>query len=99
MGTYKVTFSPSPNEMPLNEVFELTTTIEGGGVIRSLRVDAAMPEHGHGMMTDPLTVLQEDGSYKTTGMLLSMPGLWEIYFDINNGQTIERAQDSLILDP
>ncbi len=99
MGTYKVTFSPSPNEMPLNEVFELTTTIEGGGVIRSLRVDAAMPEHGHGMMTDPSTVLQEDGSYKTTGMLLSMPGLWEIYFDINNGQTIERAQDSLILDP
>ena len=98
-GTYRVTFSPSPAEMPLNEVFELTTTIDGGGVINSLRVDAAMPEHGHGMMTDPVTTLQEDGSYKTTGMLLSMPGLWELYFDINNGQTIERAQDSLILDP
>ena len=28
-----------------------------------------MPEHGHGMMTDPSTVLQVDGSYKTTGML------------------------------
>ncbi|MCH2147639.1 MAG: hypothetical protein MK073_07485 [Phycisphaerales bacterium] len=98
-GTYRVTFSPSPSEMPLNEVFELTTTIEGGGRIEALRVDAAMPEHGHGMMTDPVTTLQEDGSYKTTGMLLSMPGLWELYFDINNGHTIERAQDSLVLDP
>ena len=73
--------------------------MEGVGEIQSLRVDAAMPAHGHGMMTDPVTTLQEDGSYKTTGMLLSMPGKWEIYFDIDNGETIERAQDEVTLKP
>ncbi len=98
-GNWKVTFSPTLEEMPLNEVFELTTRVEGVGEIQSLRVDAAMPAHGHGMMTDPVTTLQEDGSYKTTGMLLSMPGKWEIYFDIDNGETIERAQDEVTLKP
>ena len=98
-GNWEVTFSPPPDEMPLNEVFELTTWVEGDGVVKSLRVDAAMPAHGHGMMTDPVTTLQEDGSYKTTGMLLSMPGHWELYFDINDGTTIERAQDEVNLAP
>jgi hypothetical protein len=94
-----VTFSPTPEEMPLNEIFELTTWIEGEGQVKSLRVDAAMPAHGHGMMTDPVTTVQPDGSYKTTGMLLSMPGYWELYFDIDNGETIERAQDEVTLTP
>ena len=85
--------------MPLNEIFELTATVEGEGEIKSLRIDAAMPAHGHGMMTDPITTLQSDGSYKTTGMLLSMPGHWEIYFDIDDGETVERAQDSINLVP
>ena len=98
-GNWNVTFSPSPEEMPLNKVFELITSVEGDGAIKSLRVDAAMPAHGHGMMTDPITTLQADGSYKTTGMLLSMPGDWEIYFDIDNGGTIERAQDKVTLAP
>ncbi len=98
-GNWKVTFSPIPEQMPLNEVFELTTWVEGDHAIKSLRVDAAMPAHGHGMMTDPVTTLQEDGSYKTTGMLLSMPGKWELYFDIDDGKTIERAQDEVTLAP
>jgi DNA-binding beta-propeller fold protein YncE len=98
-GNWKVTFLPTPEEMPLNEIFELTTWIEGDQDIKSLRVDAAMPAHGHGMMTDPVTTLQEDGSYKTTGMLLSMPGHWELYFDVDDGRTIERAQDEVTLQP
>jgi len=98
-GNWKVTFSPTPDEMPLNEVFELTTWVDGEGDVQLLRVDAAMPAHGHGMMTDPVTKLQEDGSYKTTGMLLSMPGKWEIYFDIDDGETTERAQDEVTLAP
>ncbi len=98
-GNWEVVFLPTPGEMPLNEVFELTIWVEGEGEIKSLRVDAAMPAHGHGMMTDPITTLQEDGSYKTTGMLLSMPGYWELYFDVDDGKTIERAQDSVTLEP
>ena len=98
-GNWKVTYSPSRENLPLNEVFELITHVEGEGNIVSLRVDAAMPAHGHGMMTDPVTTQQPDGSYKTTGMLLSMPGVWEIYFDIDNGGTIERAQDEVTLAP
>ena len=99
-GSWNVSYTPSTTkEIPLNELFEIRSEITGTGMVKSLRVDAAMPAHGHGMMTDTITKLQDDGSYLTTGMLLHMPGNWEIYFDIDNGETIERAQDSIILAP
>ncbi|MBC8200952.1 MAG: hypothetical protein H8E86_02805 [Planctomycetes bacterium] len=97
---WNVSFTPAPDEMPLNEVFEITSWVQGEGEIDSLRVDAAMPAHGHGMMTDPKTKLQPDGSFLTTGMLLHMPGDWEIYFDIRyENDIIERAQVPLYLKP
>lgn len=97
---WNVSFTPAPDEMPLNEVFEITSWVQGEGEIDSLRVDAAMPAHGHGMMTDPKTILQPDGSFLTTGMLLHMPGDWEIYFDIRyENDIIERAQVPLYLKP
>ncbi len=97
---WAVSFTPTPNEMPLNEVFEITTWVDGEDKVDSLRVDAAMPAHGHGMMTDPKTTKQPDGSFLTTGMLLHMPGDWEIYFDIRyESDIIERAQVPLYLKP
>lgn len=99
-NNWTVAFTPVPEEMPLNEVFEITTWVTGSGEVQSLRVDAAMPGHGHGMMTTPVTTLQPDGSYLTSGMLLHMPGAWEVYFDIlYEDDIIERAQTSLTLDP
>jgi len=97
---WTVEFIPAPNEMPLNEVFEITSWVRGAGEVDTLRVDAAMPAHGHGMMTSPKTTEQTDGSFLTTGMLLHMPGAWEIYFDIRyEGDIIERAQVHLDLKP
>ena len=58
-----------------------------------------MPAHGHGMMTESTTELQLDGSYLATGMLLHMPGDWELYFDISDSSSIERAQKSILLHP
>ena len=97
---WTVEFSPAPGKMPLNEVFEITSWVRGTSEVDSLRVDAAMPAHGHGMMTDPNTTKQSDGSFLTTGMLLHMPGAWEIYFDIRyEGDIVERAQVPLDLKP
>jgi len=98
-GHWLVDYTPRAEKIPLNTLFEVRTRIYGDGEIKSLQVDAGMPSHGHGMMTKAVTVLQEDGSYLTTGMLLHMPGEWEIYFDIDNGKVVERAQDTITLEP
>ena len=33
-----------------------------------------------------------DGSYQVDGLLLHMPGYWEVYFDLTTGPVTERAQ-------
>ena len=98
-GKWRVSFDPAPEDIPLNEMFEMRVWVNGNTKIKSVRVDAAMPAHGHGMMTESTTELQLDGSYLATGMLLHMPGDWELYFDISDSSSIERAQKSILLHP
>ena len=97
-GTYYVVFSPQPGAIPLNEMFSLDIRVRDGverrplaGDVR-LDVDAAMPEHRHGMVTRPRVTPGGGGAFTAEGMLLHMPGYWEIYFDITRDGVTERVQ-------
>ena len=72
----------------------LETSLEGV----ELSVDAAMPEHGHGMNRVPEVRHAGDGRYVVDGMLLHMPGRWEVYFDVTDGALTERAQIEVELE-
>lgn len=103
-GTYYVAFSPRPADMPLNEMFSLRVEVldaarrplPAGEV--ELRVDAAMPGHGHGMVTRPQVTANADGTFTADGMLLHMPGSWELYFDVQRDGIAERAQVAVELE-
>src|SRR5262245_66382888 len=43
-----------------------------------LRVDALMPEHRHGMNYRPTVAKGGDGVYVPQGMLLPIPGTWQL---------------------
>ena len=58
----------------------------------SLAVDAAMPQHGHGMNRVPKIEKLPDGGFRAEGLLFHMPGKWELYFDVARGPLVERAQ-------
>jgi hypothetical protein len=58
----------------------------------SLAVDAAMPQHGHGMNRVPVIEKLSDGKFRVDGLLFHMPGKWELYFDVARGPLVERAQ-------
>jgi hypothetical protein len=58
----------------------------------SLAVDAAMPQHGHGMNRVPRIEKIGDGTFRVDGLFFHMPGKWEIYFDVARGPLVERAQ-------
>lgn len=64
----------------------------------SLNVDAAMPEHRHGMNTQPRVTQAGPGKYEVKGMLLHMSGRWELYFDVVEGPVTHRATHVLELD-
>jgi len=58
----------------------------------SLAVDAAMPQHGHGMNRVPKIEKLPDGGFRAEGLLFHIPGKWELYFDVARGPLVERAQ-------
>ena len=102
-GRYRVSVR-APEPYPLNELFALEAVVEEGcdpprrPSATRLRVDAGMPEHRHGMNTQAVATPSGAGRFGVEGLLLHMPGRWELYFDITDGAVTERAQLDFILE-
>ncbi len=60
-----------------------------------LLVDAAMPQHQHGMNRVPTISPSDSGGFRAQGLLFHMAGSWELYFDVTEGAVTERAQVKL----
>lgn len=103
-GTYVVRYHCEPHPIPLGDLFRMTVGVFAAdgekrvGDDVELRVDAAMPEHAHGMNTRPTVERGRDGLFRVDGMLFHMSGYWEIYFDVVDHGVVERAQTSVTLE-
>ncbi|MBX3373429.1 MAG: hypothetical protein KF817_06315 [Phycisphaeraceae bacterium] len=102
-GGWIVVFTPDPDPIPLNTPFSLAVQVSRSGEDAgdegiSLQVDARMPEHRHGMVVRPAIERLGPGVFRVDGMLLHMPGYWELTFDIASGTRVERAQIALVID-
>jgi DNA-binding beta-propeller fold protein YncE len=69
--------------------------VDGSPVAASLRFDAVMPHHGHGMNVVPSVEEAGPGAWRVRNGLMHMPGRWELHFDLTmpDGLRTERAQD------
>jgi len=103
-GTFHVDVRFDPEPVPLNALFDMEVTIvsaadpSGSPVEVRLAVDARMPAHRHGMNLRPRVTRIGVGEYRVSGMLLHMPGFWDITFDLTTGGRTERAQMAVFLD-
>lgn len=103
-GGYEVVFSIMPPKVPLNEPFEIQACVTGKSGDPTdaknlvISVDAAMPQHQHGMNTKPLIEQTGEGCIHVEGMLFHMVGRWELYFDITRNGITERAQTEITLE-
>lgn len=102
-GKYFVRITPRPWPIPLNELFELEVSAAAANqrdvalTAIELRVDAAMPEHQHGMATEP-KLRRSGNSFVVEGLQFHMSGWWELYVDITVGGVTERAQFRIELE-
>jgi hypothetical protein len=64
----------------------------------SVRVDAWMPEHRHGMNYRPEVRAQGGGRYRAEGLMLHMAGRWELIFEVRSAGKTERLAQSLRLE-
>ncbi len=103
-GTFTVYWNPMPDPIPLNQFFRLQVQVMDmwGNVITpedaTLVVDAGMPQHGHGMNHVPRVLPQDDGTWIVEGLLMHMPGDWQVYFDVQRDGITRRAQTALVVD-
>ena len=64
----------------------------------SVRVDAWMPEHRHGMNYRPSVSPQGAGRFRAEGLMLHMAGRWELVFEIRSAGKTERLSHDLRLE-
>jgi hypothetical protein len=96
-GSWLLELTPGPASMPDNESFRFEVRVadaRSGAAAAdvALAVDAAMPEHGHGMNRVPRVSQLGAGHFLVEGMYFHMTGRWELYLDIRRGALTERAQ-------
>ena len=60
-----------------------------------VRVDATMPEHRHGMNYLPSVRRLADGRWRAEGLLLHMPGAWELRLDVQAAGRTEQLRDTI----
>ncbi len=96
---------PEPMNMSTMFVLPIRITDKAGAVVERAKVtvDATMPEHGHGMMTQPKPAAgskcdakgicqAEDGVFRVDGFRLHMPGSWLFTVSVEVGETSDRGE-------
>lgn len=95
---WQVAFESRPAPLPLGRHFELRGVVcppPGTALATTLRVDADMPAHRHGMNYRASTQLAADGSFSAQGLLFHMPGRWRVLFDLQTAGGPLRLQHEL----
>lgn len=69
----------------------------GNPAPESLKVDAHMPEHRHGMNYAPEVKPLGPGRWRAEGLMLHMPGKWELVFEIRAAGRTDRVAHDFVL--
>lgn len=90
----------APHPLPLAEFFalDLAACARDGGALKPPRVDATMPEHGHGMNYRPRVTTLGAGRYRANGLLLHMPGRWRLAVAIGQGDRAETLSVPIVVE-
>ena len=97
---YTVAFRTLPAAIEVGRHFSVELIVCRHGalaVTEAVRVDAIMPEHGHGMNYQAAVTALGDGRYRADGLLFHMPGRWDFIFDLSAAGGTERLQRSVVV--
>ena len=70
---------------------------DGAEAISSIALDAVMPEHRHGMNYAPKLSATGAGRATADGVVLHMPGRWQLVFGVRVGSRTERLTHDTVL--
>ncbi len=61
-------------------------------------IDGGMPEHNHGMPTQPIVTALANGDYRAEGMKFQMPGWWTVTVTVDSAGQQDSATFNLMLN-
>jgi hypothetical protein len=101
-GHYQVSYTPRDGPITLNTLhsWTLQVTTPSGEPVTDARVtvDGGMPQHGHGLPTQPQVTGQlSDGAYLIEGLKFQMPGWWVVDVTVEAGGTRDTVRFNLLL--
>jgi hypothetical protein len=101
-GVYRVSFTSALDPIAINQIHSWTLYVEttAGQLVDNavISVNGGMPEHGHGLPTQPqVTQNLGNGDYLVEGLKFQMPGWWEVQFDISADGQSDSITFNLIL--
>ncbi|MEO8314511.1 MAG: FixH family protein [Pseudomonadota bacterium] len=103
-GRYVVSLVPPLAAPAINQMHSWTVKLEDTTGIpvtgATISVGGGMPQHGHGLPTKPRVTREvESGTYLVEGMKFSMPGWWNINFDIQSPRGTDKVTFNTVVAP
>jgi hypothetical protein len=95
---YVLAYRTEPAKILVGEHFLVEFVVcakEGVAAPASIRVDASMPDHRHGMNYRPSVTRRGPHQHRAEGLLFHMPGRWEFVFDVQGAGPVERLTHSI----
>jgi len=101
-GTFAVSYTSDPEAIAPNKLMSWKLKVEtaDGQPVKDaeITVEGAMPEHGHGLPTQPKVKKNGvDGTYLVEGIKFSMTGWWTMTFTIKAGDKTDSVTFNLQL--
>ncbi|MFO1316810.1 MAG: FixH family protein [Burkholderiales bacterium] len=97
-GRYVIAYTTSPSPVVVGQHFTVDFAVcaaSGAAAPQSVRVDANMPEHRHGMNYRVTVTSPRPGVYRGDGLLFHMPGRWDLTFDVVAGGATRRLTSTM----
>ncbi len=97
---YVLAYRTQPEKIVIGQHFVVDLALcarDGATAPDSVRVDAHMPEHRHGMNYKTTVTSSGKGRYRAEGLMFHMPGRWEYVFEVRAAGATERITASVVL--
>lgn len=101
-GLYRIRFAADQEPVPVSKLHTWTVHVDtaaGTAVADAVvSVEGGMPEHNHGMPTQPQVTSLGGGDYLVEGMKFQMPGWWTVTVAVEVAGQTDRATFNLLLN-
>jgi len=85
---FVLAFKPEPVAVAKHFKVEIAACSKSGPPPESLKVEAAMPEHRHGMNYAPTVRKLGPGRWQADGLMFHMPGKWQFVFALDGERLV-----------